>query len=69
MGIGEKIFDGPDCYTWRETFAWLPVRTISGKTVWLRKVFKQRYWIIWRGGFHLETEVEYATLFEILREK
>jgi hypothetical protein len=62
-----RIHDGPDCYPWREVFAFLPVKTISGKYIWLRKVYKQRYWAVWGTGFHMEPEVEYAELFEILK--
>lgn len=66
--ITERIFDGADCYRWRLVFAWLPVKTISGKIVWLRKIYKQRFWAVWGTGFHMEPEVEYADLFEILGE-
>ena len=66
--ITERIFDGADCYRWRLVFAWLPVKTISGKIVWLRKIYKQRFWAVWGTGFHMEPEVEYADLFEILSE-
>jgi hypothetical protein len=62
-----KIFDGPDCYRWREVFAFLPVKTISGKYVWFRKVYKQRFWSLWGTGFHMEPVVEYAELFDLLK--
>jgi hypothetical protein len=66
MEITQRIFDGPDCYEWREVFAWLPVKTISGKIVWWNRVYKQRYWAVWGTSFHMEPHVEYAELFEIL---
>lgn len=66
MEITEKLFDGPDCYTWREVFAYRPVKTISGKWVWMRKIYKQRYWAVWGSGFHMEPHVEYGELFDIL---
>jgi hypothetical protein len=67
--ITDRIFDGPDCYPWREVFAWWPVKTIKGRYVWLDFVYKQRFWAIWgQSGFHMEPEVEYATLFDILGE-
>lgn len=70
MRLTDKIFTGPDCYTWRQVFAWLPVKTISGKYVWCRKIYKQRFWAIWgETGFHMEPEVEYAELFDILKLK
>lgn len=68
MEITQRIFDGPDCYHWTEVYAWLPVRTISGKMVWLQKIYKRRFWVVWGSGFHTEPHVEYAELFEILNE-
>jgi hypothetical protein len=65
--ITDRIFDGPDGYRWREVFAYWPVKTISGKYVWLRKVYKQRFWAVWGKGYHMEPEVEYAELFDILQ--
>jgi hypothetical protein len=64
--ITQRIFDGPDCYDWREVFALLPVKTISGKYAWLRKIYKRRFWVLWGQHFHMEPYVEYAELFEIL---
>ncbi len=67
MNITERIFNGPDCYTWREVYAWWPVKTIAGRYVWLDFVYKQRFWAVWgHTGFHMEPQVEYATLFDIL---
>lgn len=62
----EKIVDGPDCYPWRPVFAWWPVRTISGRLIWGRQVYKQKYWTVM--GFHFEPQVEYAELFDILSQ-
>jgi hypothetical protein len=62
------VKDGADCYPWREVYAWWPRRTISGRTVWLEKVFKRKVWVVWGTGFHMEPEVEYATLFEMLAD-
>lgn len=64
--ITQRIFNGPDCYHWMQVFAFLPVKTISGKYVWLRKIYKQRFWVVWGTGFHMEPHVEYADIFEIL---
>lgn len=66
MEITEKIFNGCDCYPWREVFAWLPVKTINGKYVWMRKVYKQKYWAVWGSHFHMSPVVEYGTVFDIL---
>ena len=69
LEITQRIFNGPDCYTWRPVFAFTPVKTISGKHVWLRRVYKQRFWAVWGQGFHMEPHVEYAELFEILSDQ
>lgn len=62
------IKDGADCYPWREVFAWWPVKTITGQRVWGVKIHKRRVWVVWGTGFHMEPEVQYATLFEILAD-
>lgn len=66
MVVTQRIWDGPDCYHWREVFAYWPVQTISGKYVWLRKIYKRRYWAVWGTGFHMEPHVEYGTLFDMI---
>ena len=68
LPITERIFNGPDCYPWRSVFAFIPVRTISGKNIWLRRVYKRRFWAVWGRGFHMEPHVEYAELFDIVAE-
>jgi hypothetical protein len=60
------IKDGADCYPWKEHFAWLPVKTITGLRAWGIKVYKRRVWVVWGTGFHMEPETQYATLFELL---
>ena len=66
MEITQRIFDGPDCYNWREVFAWWPVRTIGGKRVWMNFVYKRKFWAVWGTGFHMEPQVEYGTVFDML---
>ena len=68
MRITDRIYDGPDCYPWRKTFAFWPVKTINDKYVWLKPIYKQRFWAVWGRGFHMEPEVEYAELFDVLSE-
>jgi hypothetical protein len=60
------ITDGVDCYSWREFYAWLPVKTVTGKRAWMEKIYKRRVWIVWGVSFHMEPEVQYATLIEML---
>lgn len=67
MEITDKHFNSPDCYPWREVFAYWPVKTIGGKWVWLRKIYKQKYWAVWGHGFHSEPHVEYGELFDVLK--
>ena len=62
------ITDGADCYPWREVYAWLPVKTISGKYVWRQKIYKRKVWVVWGTGFHMEPEVQYATVFDLIKD-
>lgn len=66
MKITQIITDGVDCYPWHEVYAWLPVKTISGKYVWRTKVFKRKVWVVWGTGFHMEPTVQYATAFDLI---
>ncbi len=69
MEITQRIYDGCDCYPWMEMFAWFPIKTVSGKYIWLRKIYKRKFWVVWGTGFHMEPETQYATIFEILAGK
>jgi hypothetical protein len=61
------VEDGPGCYPWTETFVWWPwLTTISGDRIFWKKIYKRRVWVVWGTGFHMHSEVQYATLFEIL---
>jgi hypothetical protein len=66
MNITQIITDGCDCYPWHEVYAWLPVRSVTGKTLWRQKVWKRKVWVVWGTGFHMEPLVQYATLFDII---
>ena len=66
MKVTQIITDGCDCYPWKEVFAWLPVKTVSGKYAWGVKLYKRKVWLVWGSSFHMEPEVQYATLFDIL---
>jgi hypothetical protein len=63
------ITNGCDCYPWHEVFALWPIKTVSGKRIWWRKVFKRKVWVVWGTGFHMEPEVQYATAFDLLDEQ
>lgn len=60
------ITDGVDCHPWHEVFAYWPVKTISGKTIWWKKVFKRKVWVVWGTGFHMEPETQYGTVFDLI---
>lgn len=69
MEITKRIHNGVDCYPWREVFALWPVRTISGRRVWLQKIYKRRFWVVWGQSFHMEPHVEYGDIFDILQDE
>ena len=50
---------------WIETFVLLPHKTVSGRWVWLKKVYCRRVWVY--TGFIDEPETQYGDLFDILR--
>lgn len=60
------IPDGADCYPWREYFAILPRKTVSGKRIFWEKAYKRKVWVVWGTGFHMEPEIQYATAFDLL---
>ena len=68
MIIRDRCFDTDKCYKWRESFSWLPVKTISGKHVWGKRVFKRKVWLVWGTSFHMEPEVQYATAFDLIQQ-
>lgn len=51
-------------FLWKETFAWLPVTTITGKRVWLKKVFKRRV----KMFINQKIETQYATAFDMFKD-
>ena len=62
----EIIYDGADCFPWTKCFVIFPRRSITGKRLFLEWAFKRRVWIVWGGSFHMEPEIQYADIFEIL---
>jgi hypothetical protein len=62
------VTDGAGCYPWTEFFVLWPRTTITGKKIFWEKAFKRRVWVVWGTGFHMEPEIEYATLFEIISD-
>lgn len=66
LEITQIITDGADCYPWREYFAILPRKTITGRQVFWERAFKRRVWVVWGIGFHMEPQVQYATFFDLI---
>lgn len=54
-------------HDWMETFVLLPHRTISGRWVWLRKIYCRRVWRY--TGFVDEPFTEYGDVFDILADE
>ena len=52
---------------WQKTFAILPKRTISGRIVWLKPIYRRRVWIY--TGFIDEPDVQYGDLFDMLKDE
>lgn len=50
---------------WTEIFAWFPRRTITGRWVWMRKLYQRRVWRY--TGFVSEPFTEYADIFDLLQ--
>jgi hypothetical protein len=69
MKVTQVITDGCDCYPWRKTFIMWPRNSVTGKRLFWTKAYKRRVWVVWGTGFHMEPEVQYATLFEILSDE
>lgn len=68
MEITSIITDGADCYPWMETFVIWPRRSITGRRLFWEKAYKRKVWLVWGHSFHLEPDVQYATLFDILND-
>lgn len=68
----DRHFDYPNCYQWQCHFAWLPRRTVSGRWIWLRRVYQRRYYTALGPpigqNFHMEPVVEYGDVFDILKD-
>ena len=60
---------------WQDHRAWRPVTTISGRRVWLKRVYRRQrtvlmLWTNWKGKSQssiIEHCVEYATVFDMIR--
>lgn len=63
------IENGAGCYPWTKTFVMLPRKSINGQPLFWQKAYKRRVWVVWGTGFHMEPEIQYATLFEILKDE
>ena len=50
---------------WREYYAVLPTKDINGKWHWLKPMFYRRVWVF--GLIAIEPEIEYATIFDVIK--
>ena len=60
------VTNGSHCYPWMETFIMWPRKSITGKRLFWTKAFKRRVWVVWGTGFHMESAVQYGTVFDML---
>jgi hypothetical protein len=54
-------------HDWAPTFVFLPHLTISGRWVWLKKVYSRRVWVY--TGFVDEPETQYGDFFDLLKSE
>ena len=66
--IGKPVEVTQICYPWTEYFAILPRRSINGRKIFWEKAYKRKVWVVWGQSFHMEPEVQYATLFDLLEK-
>jgi len=52
-------------HDWVQSFALIPHKTISGRWVWLQKIYIRRVWVY--NGFTDEPDTQYAELFDIIK--
>lgn len=67
-----RTLDVVGCHDWKPVFAWRPCTTVSGKTVWFKKIYKR---VCFQASnerigqnFKMEYKIEYGTLFDILKD-
>ena len=58
------MIDDADLGVWKPWFAWHPVKC-EGKTVWLKKIYRQKFWWHHRPGMKY---FKYRTLFGMLKK-
>lgn len=66
-----KHFNYDGCYTWKKKFAWRPRHTVSGRWIWLRPIFEQRYYTATGrlgDNYCMEPFVEYGDIFDVIKE-
>ena len=64
--LDRMVLHQPLIWGWVDEFAWLPVRTSNGKTIWLKKYWKHVE--VWNHKFATESkpENEFHTVVEIV---
>lgn len=51
---------------WKPIFCLLPHKTISGKWIWMQKIYYRKVWVY--TGFIDEPELQYGELFDVLKD-
>lgn len=67
LEFGDRLYTGMVTgveHDWVPKFVFLPHRTVSGRWVWLKKVYIRRVWVY--TGFIDEPETQYGTLLDTL---
>lgn len=54
-------------HDWWKSFALLPHKTVSGRYVWLRPIYKRVVWMY--TGFVDEPVTQYGDMFDILKNQ
>ena len=70
LELGDNLYLGTVTaveHDWVRTFVFLPHRTVSGRWVWLKKIYIRRVWVY--TGFIDEPETQYGDIFDVLATK
>jgi hypothetical protein len=59
------ITDAIGTYNWRPHYAWFPVKTVRGKWIWLKPIYKRVARFCYPAAIYKDI-VQYGTSFDIL---
>lgn len=61
--------DSPRCYNWRNHFTIFPRTTISGKTIWMKWIYKRNIRVVFNfthTGNPVIDKIQYGTSFDVI---